>query len=723
MDIVTSSKSRNKLQEIRENVKQAHDYFRPNYQRYHEFRKFIFKTSLSPTEINILDQLQKPKVEFNILESYISRLCGEFANIDPMFSVRAIDGIELIDPALIQVVEAHLKAAFKGAYHDSLAYEIYKEQLSGGFSVAEIYTDWANDKSFDQNIFVQRVFDPTLCGFDPLAKASHKGDGRYCFQNFPKTKQEAIKLYGSDIVKQVAFTRTEDEFNWSYHNDHEEILIICNYFEKKIKKTRILKLANGYVVTEKEYEKLLEYWEENNIIEQVPAVLKARWSDIETIKQIRCSGSTIIDEIKTDFKYFPLVFFDGNSVELREEDGNTAMQYTRPYVYQAKDAQKLKNFAGQTLANEMENMMQTKIMACIEGIPDRQDYLEAYINPQKASVLIYNHLHNNNPDVSLPPPTMIPRVPTPPEVSATFIGADTLCQTILGNYDAAMGINGNDISGVAIEKGAMHSNAAAKPFMMGFINGWNRLGQVYLDLMPKYLVTPRTIPIITPEGKREYVRINEKGQPSFNMETRGLEVSVEAGVNFEVQKQVALRTMVELMKVSPQFNAFMSEEGGSILLDNIDCYGIDSAKIKFEAWSEKQKQMQEEARKKQAQMPDPAQMAQQQMQMQQAELKIQAAKILQQAQEAKGKQEAELTKIATDNAIKSKEADIKFLEVMSKIDHADADLAIKQEKVDAENARSAVEAASQVMHTHMEHERHRRDILEKSDIFKDDNNG
>jgi hypothetical protein len=91
-----------------------------------------------------------------------------------------------------------------------LSYQFYKDELSGGYSVAKVYTDYANEKSFDQNIYIERVFDPTLTGFDPLARDSHKGDGRYAYELFPKSKGEAEELYGADITKGHKFyTQTQ----------------------------------------------------------------------------------------------------------------------------------------------------------------------------------------------------------------------------------------------------------------------------------------------------------------------------------------------------------------------------------------------------------------------------------------------------------------------------------------------------------------------------------
>lgn len=688
---------------IKDDIQRSYQYFYRNYQRFHEFVGYIYKTTLTPADRSVLQELQKPAIEFNMLEAYISRLCGEFSKMDPAFSVRAGDGVALMNPQIIEVVEAHMKAAFTGGDKDSLSYQLYKDQLSGGYSVAKVYTDYANEKSFDQNIYIERVFDPTLTGFDPLARDSHKGDGRYAYELFPKSKGEAEELYGSDITKGVSFTRNSslENFNWSYKNQTEDILLFAEYYRKKMKKVKILKLANGHVVPEKSYEEFLAKWDEAGILEQPPIVLRSRWTEIETIEKYTLCESKIINHETTNFGHLPLVFFDGNSVMIRDNDQSQAEQMTRSYIYQALGGQKMKNFAGQSLCNEIENMMQSQWIAPIEAIPDNDDYQYAYTNPQKATVVLYNQWKDNDPNQPVNPPQTINRPPIPPEISNTFMMSDQVIQGALGSYDAAMGVNENDISGIAIMQGAMHSNAAAMPYTVGFIRGWNRLGEIYLDMLPKYYVTPRTIPIIKPDGKRDYYEINKPGGIQMDYDASALEVQVEAGVNFAVQKQIALKAMIQLMQASPQFAQFMNQEGLEVLLDNLDIKGIDNIKSMAAEWMANQKKMQEQAAQAQQRQPTPEQMAEKQQQ-------IEIMKVQQKVQEADRKAEVDLTKIAADDAVKNKEVDVKFLEVMTKIQNADLDAQLKSEQVAAEQARTAVDMAIDVSKTH-------REMMERND--------
>ena len=99
------------------------------------------------------------------------------------------------------MVEAHIREIFAGAANDGLEYKIYTQTLSGGYDVAKVHTEYLSELSFEQKIVVDRVFDPTLTGFDPLARASHKGDGDYCFELIPKTREDLVADFGEEVVK------------------------------------------------------------------------------------------------------------------------------------------------------------------------------------------------------------------------------------------------------------------------------------------------------------------------------------------------------------------------------------------------------------------------------------------------------------------------------------------------------------------------------------------
>ena len=683
-------RSADKLDSIKKSVRESYDYFEDNYKRYHQFKKFVYKTTLTTEDIAVLDDLGMPQIEFNKVEAYISRLRGEFSKMQPGFVVRPQETIEEIDPRLIKVLEGHFRALLNDADNDGFSYDVYTDALVGGFSVAEVYTDYVSPMSFDQKLFVERVFDPTMCGFDPLARKSHKGDGQYCYQLFPKTVEEAVSMYGSEAKKGLRVSRTLGGFNWSYKSQQQDIILICDYYCKEYKKKKIVKLTNGRTVTVDDYEKLVALWDENGYFEQAPQpVGKSRVSDFEYIRRYRLSGGKVIGAMDTNYSMLPFVFFDGNSAVIRDNDQACSQQITRPYIYNLKDAQRLTNYAGQSLANELENTIEHKFIAAIESIPE--DYMDAYINVQKPSTLLYNAFMDGDPSVALPPPKEVARTPIPPEISRTFEMSDKLMQSIIGSYDAALGINNKELSGVAIMQGAMHSNAASMPYTVGFIKGLNRVAQIAMDLIPKYYVTPRSLPVVSPDGKRSYEIINKPGTPKVNYDIYSLGVKVEAGVNFEVQKQISLETIIQLMQSSESFKAFMNEKGLGVLLDNIDIRGIDALREMAGEYMEEIAQ-----RKAQAEQMQQQQLAQQ-VNPQQAmmiQAQVEQEKVQQKREQAELEAQVELTKVAADDAVKNRQADVDFMSAMAKIQNQHVENVLREEEVDAEQARTAVDLAT-----------------------------
>lgn len=594
---------RGKLEPIKKAINNSHNYFKKNVDRYNEFNKFVFDTAIDDQDQALLLTLKKPVIEFNIQEMFISRLRGEFSKQEPAITIQPDDGAQ-VDEMTIKVIEGHIRHAMAEANNNNCQYDVYTDILAGGFSVLKIWTEYAHEMSFDQVIKFGRAFDPTLCGFDPMARYSHKGDGRWCFEFFPKSWEDFHREYPNAEKSKFTFLRTEADFNWSYKDQKEDVVILCDFYEKKKLKRKIVKLANGQSMLKKKYKAMLGEWREKGIIEQPPAIIAERQTTLEVICRYRVCENDILEYEETEFKYLPLIFVDGNSRLIRDKDNQAVHQMCRPYTYHARGAQKLKNFAGQTLAAEIENMVMHKFKVAKESLPEEEEYLEAYGNMQIASTFVYNAFMDNDPDKAVPPPQEIQRTPCPPEIKETFMMMDSLTQTILGSFDAALGINDNQLSGVAIVEGATQSNAAAMPYVVGFMQAWNQLANSYVSLLPKYYITPRTIPVLAPDGKRTFQRINDRNNPqsvSFNYDENALNVRVEAGVSFAIQKSRALQQLIALMQISKPFDAFMTTEGLDILLDNVEFKGVEVVRDKAKAWMDKMKQAQEA----QANAPNP----------------------------------------------------------------------------------------------------------------------
>lgn len=690
-----------RLPKIKNRVRNAHDYFKENYDRFNEFIRFVFESNLTGDEITLLQTINRPQLEFNVLESRISRLLGEFSKQEPDIALTADDEAKA-DWVTMKVVEQHLRHVLLDIGNEHTRYQVYKDLLAGGFSVFKVYTDYANSMSMDQVIKLSRA-EPTLCVFDKLARLSHKGDGMFCAELFPKSKEDFEEEFPDVPTNTLNFRRDFAGFNWSYINDNSSIILVADYYEKVKREKTIVRVRDdddpsGKVMTLEAYNKIVDEWDDITV---PPAIIgKPRKTMIDRIDRYRVIDNQVLEYEQTDYTMLPLVFVDGSSVMVKTPKNGNVRQVTRPYVYNAKGAQRLKNYAGIALANEIENGTQAKLMVAKEALPKEEDLLQDYKNPQTANVYVFNSVHESNPELPISNPIReVTKMPAPPEIAQAFSGSDSLIEQVLGSYDASLGINNNQLSGIAIVEGATQSNSAAMPYVVGFMQGLQRAAEIYVDLLPKYYSTPRTVPIMDEEGKRHFVKINTEDGVPFDFDTNALNVVVKAGASFQVQKSRTIMMVKEMMGMSPQFSQFIADKGLNFVLDNMEGKGIEQLKAMVDEWQKEQEQMKQQA----------MQMQQQEMQNNPAMLRLQveSQKLQQQGEKDKAQHEVDMEKIAVerekieaDKIISQQQAAVQLVKAQTErmVHRADRDL--KHHDMSHRHLKEAIDLHHQ--HTHRE---------------------
>ena len=107
------------LEMMKDNVEKWHRYWKPNIQRFHEMRRFVFQSNITDIEAESLGVIQKPALEFNIIEAYMSKARGEFAQQEPTFDVeQAPDAMKPVHPFVLQMLKGHLEAIHQDSSGD-----------------------------------------------------------------------------------------------------------------------------------------------------------------------------------------------------------------------------------------------------------------------------------------------------------------------------------------------------------------------------------------------------------------------------------------------------------------------------------------------------------------------------------------------------------------------------------------------------------------------------
>ena len=697
--------AKDQLARIKKNVETSHNYFKDNYKRFREFKRYVYKQTINEQQRTMLQNLNRPVLEFNIGQGAINRLLGEFADHEPGIEVSPAEGVP-VGQEVLDVVEGSIRSTLFEADKKSFSYRLYKEMLGGGFSVAKVWTDYSSPMSFNQQIFWGNAFDSTLVGFDPLAREPHKGDGQYSFEVYPMLLEEFELEFPGAQLKTIGYIKDLETFTWSYKDmANQKIVLVADYYEKKKKRTQIVKLSDGRVMTVKRYREMQQLWEAEAYIEQIPAVIgKPRWTTLEFIVNYKLMQDEILSYEETDYTYLPHVFFDGNSEILTADQNNNTYQFTTPYFYHARGAQDLMNFTGIAIANNVENLSMSQYIVKKEAIPQEQDYIDAITEPQVGRTIVVNAFNENNPDQPIPDPIReVQHPPLPPEVSGTFNSSVGLIQAILGSMASNPSNDQSYISGKAIVESISADNATAMPYVKGYLTGLSQIANIHTDLMPKYLIGKRTIPIVKKNGEKIYQDINEPGKPSLNFEERAIKVNVEAGVNFQVQKDRALQQLIGLMQASPGFAEFMnSPEGLKVLTKNLTIYSSDELQEAIPKWIEQQQQQQQQAMQMQQQMMqnDPA-MIRAQNDIQKTQL--QSQELEQKAQQSQLDAQIEIAKLQIEKEL----ADAKVMEAEANVSQAQIDSGIKMEELNTSHFNHAIDAAAKIAEIKSREHEHR----------------
>ncbi len=686
------------LSELKKMVETAYISFKDNNHRFRMYKNYVFRENLNEQQKSMLTTLNRPQLEFNIGAANISRKLGEFAQHEPSITISPSEG-RPVNQELLETVEGNIRHKIQDANKSNMSYELYKDMLGGGFSAAKVWTDFQSPMSFNQDIFWGKCFDATMVGFDPLARTLHKGDGQFSFEIFPVLEEDFKAQWPNIDINMKNDTTTMESFVWSYKDMHDQkVILVCDLYCKKKKKVKIVKLADGKVMSAKEYEKMKLYWEENQIIEQIPEIVgKSRMTLMDVIYNYKLIEDQVIESSETDYCDLPHVFFDGNSDILSREHTNTTYQFTKPYFYHAKGAQDLMNFTGIAIANSIDNMNNAQFIVKEEAIPQQKDYIDMLTDPQRVGTIVVRAYSEQNPDKPIPDPIReVIHPPLPPEVSQTFNQSATLIQAILGSTASNPDNKQDYISGKAVIEAMNVDNAAGMSYTVGYLAGLEQMARIHINLMPKYILGKRTIPIINKAGDRIYQDVNIPGKPQINYEQGAIVVNVDAGVNFQVEKNKALQAIIGLSQSNPKLAEFFSSDFGlPILLDNLTIYGADRLKEAAQAWMQQQKQQQQQQQQQAQQMQQ--KMMQQDPRMIKA--KADVAKVQNEAHEIQMKQEQNVferqVKIA-ELALEQERVQNEAILVQHEAQQEEINAAVQREKAQAEIVSHSLDAAAKI---------------------------
>lgn len=449
----------------------------------------------------------------------------------------------------------------------SMAQSIYDRAteylVKMGFGFWRITTEYVNENTFDQEIYIRPVVDPWSCLLDSNAKLPDRSDARHGFLSEDVARDDFELKYPQfkDIPPQLALTEggnswvTKDKIRVAeYYRQEQRMDTLYAYVPQDAGTTAPVMIYKSDLKDPA----MLERVKSGAKREREVMRLAVRWYLIV--------GSELVDEADWPSKYVPLVQIVGEETIIDNQFDRKG--HTR-YL---KDPQRMYNYFSSGAVEYGALQTKTPWIATVEAIEEHEnDWNSA--NTENKSVLVYNGFGDDGTTKIEAPSRVQPPVSAPLCVDGMKIASDEI-MTASGQYAATMGGQGNERSAKAIMERQRQGDTATYHFIDALSIGVRKTGKIMMDLAPKIYDTKRIIQIIQEDGKTLEVQMDPGAKKAyeeqqledqaaveriFNPAVGTYEVLIDVGPDWGTKREEAFNAFSMLLGQAPNLIPYLAD--------------------------------------------------------------------------------------------------------------------------------------------------------------------
>lgn len=482
---------------------------------------------------------ERPCLVVDKIGQYVKQVVNDGRQNRPAVKVRPVEDGDVEVAEAFQGIIRHIcdRSNADQAFDTALQHAVV-----GGFGFFRICTDYAHEKTFNQDILIKRVRNPLSVLLDPNAQEADGSDARYGFVIEEMTKEEFESAYPK--AKYVDWELDSRKYSDGWMDD--KTVRIAEYFYRVEKQTTLHRLADNTLIEDEDYETALAELGQGLI----PPIVETRQIPGYKVKWCKLSGAEILEENDWLGKYIPIIPVYGNEADIEGRVVYSGL------VRRAKDAQRLYNFARSAFAERVAMTPKAPWIAADEAIEGKTEWKTQNIN--NVQVLRFNALDADGK------PLPVPQRVQPADVPAGFAQdmqiSEHDIQSALGMYAASVGQPSNEKSGRAIMARQREGDVATFHFQDNQSRAIGYLGRQLIDLIPKYYDSKRVIRILGEDGEAKEAEVDPE-QPTavmrmgdkaiYNLNVGLYDVSVSSGPSYTTKRMEAADAMIQLTQANP----------------------------------------------------------------------------------------------------------------------------------------------------------------------------
>lgn len=543
---VSKSSDEEILQTIHRQIFGWYTVFGNNYTQAREDKYFLLVTQWDSVEAQDLRDLNLPPLEFNKLFDYTKKARAQQMATAPSIKISSLDQVStdesdeelMAEQKKIDLLQNMMRRLAYDSEGEEKGHRVFRDQIEMGFGAFVVYPEYEKKNAFQQLPRFKNI-NPELAYWDPSSVEIDKGDGDFCGHQF-KMSRRKFKEWKPDIDP-PAFTGYSpvDPIIYFQWFDADSVTIV-NHFKKEYFKYKCVLLEDGRSMPEDEYKELVEQYTEQNY--PIPAIVDEKTEIDYKIMHYQCIQDQILERTVFPGKILPVIFVDGDSFYYQ------GIQYTRSFCYYAKDAQRALNYTGVSIAQCLKNLRREPYLGTLANIRGHED---DWKNPERVQGILLAE-----PD---PITKQLPIKQGASEISSSLMTnyqrLTNDIQSQLGMYAEMMGDETNAESGKAIFNRGVQGATSLGVYQTNLKYGLRAVGKCMLQMIPILYNSERRVSLMMHDGSSRSVMINKKledGTTENDLRSGLYDIDLDIGPSYELQKDLYVRTIIQLLQISPQ---------------------------------------------------------------------------------------------------------------------------------------------------------------------------
>lgn len=578
-----AEKEKDIIARAQDNFKSCLDWEALSRQRFKEDMRFLFADSdnqdqWEPSVKARRHMATQPMITINKVHTHWLMIVNQMKENKPSIQVHPTNGEASYEAA--QIYEGLIRhIEYKS--NAKVAYDIASEQqVGGGIGYVQVITKYADDSTFDQEIYIKEIPDALSVYLDPHIKKRDGSDAKYAFIYEDMPRREFERKYPN-----VKVPTSNGNQQWVT----KDIVKVATYYEKETRKEWLYSITNddGSVKFMRESDITVEERKLfNEIIRTGGEGIDRRRIDKHIIRKYLIGGTEVLEKGIWPGTYIPIARQVGEEVIIEQRlDRKGIVRYM-------KDAQRAYNYNASAALEYGALQSKSPYLAPVEAINGLENYW-ATANTENHAYLPYNSAdEQGNP---VPTPSKAP-APTGATVYTEGMATANMEMSMAsGQYEQTFGQQSQELSGVSIDKRIKQGNRATFHFQDAQANTIQFVGKIIIDLIPKIYDTKRIVRILGEDGSEDQIMVDPQAQQAivqkeeeadakvktiFNPNVGKFDVVAECGPSYDTKRAEAFDSMTKLLVAQPA----LSQVIGDLYMGAADFPGADKLQERMRNW-------------------------------------------------------------------------------------------------------------------------------------------